>query len=69
MDVKLFECKGCRKRKQIVKCIRGLQYCEECKDKAPSYKEFQEWKLEKSRANPLFDANVKKRKSGAYEGH
>jgi hypothetical protein len=40
----LFECKACRQRKQIVLFVQNMQYCEDCKHKAPrSRKEFREY--------------------------
>lgn len=38
-----FHCNGCRKTREIVKRSCGMSYCEDCKDKAPTPKEFKEF--------------------------
>lgn len=37
---RLFQCSGCRQRKEIVKHSKGMSFCESCAAKAPSAKEF-----------------------------
>lgn len=37
MSVKhIHSCNGCRQRKEIVLFVRGMRYCEQCRDSAPT---------------------------------
>lgn len=37
----LFQCAGCRQRKEIVKRTCGMSYCQGCANKAPSGRQYQ----------------------------
>lgn len=34
------ECSGCRRKSKIVVAARGMRFCFDCKDKAPSHNQF-----------------------------
>lgn len=38
-----FECKGCRKKVELVYFTKGMGFCEDCKDKVPTNQQFKEY--------------------------
>lgn len=38
-----WECKGCRQKRTLVAHIKGMGFCEDCKDKMPTQKSFHDF--------------------------
>lgn len=49
MKKHLFQCSKCRKTKEIELYIRGMKYCADCKDKAPTKEQYRNYILQHSR--------------------
>ena len=64
--MKLYECKGCRKRKELVAHVRGLGYCEDCKEKVPSKRDLDEYLYEREKM--LFNELAHKSQRGLGSG-
>lgn len=63
------QCSGCRKHKDIVVRTRGMNYCDDCKHKAPTRVQFQSF-IDANVVTVYDDAAyIKRRKSGLYGGH
>jgi hypothetical protein len=59
---KLFECKGCRQKRALVRFTKGLGYCEECSERAPTAEDFQNYMFPEDRA--VWTENKRRRKFG-----
>lgn len=69
---RVFQCNGCRQRKEIVLCLKGMSYCEQCKHKAPKKGEYEAFKNENIPAAYFmneFNNYKKEKRSGSFGGH